>query len=122
MSEREVPTATAQRIIVKFLTNEGVKPSEILTRLRAQFGDMTLSSTQVPIQLVCVVQQEGSPNLDRICQQQHSTTQQRMFTHSFNLWQAHNAAHILHALTTICTLPLHFQELHASLSHSFWAE
>jgi len=46
MSEREVPTAIAQRIIVKFLTNEGVKPSEILTRLRAQFGDMT-SSTQV---------------------------------------------------------------------------
>ena len=46
MSEREVPPAIAQRIIVKFLTNEGIKPSEILTRLRAQFGDMTLSSTQ----------------------------------------------------------------------------
>jgi hypothetical protein len=38
MSEREVPPAIAQRIIVKFLTNEGVKSSEILTRLRAQFG------------------------------------------------------------------------------------
>jgi len=47
MSEREVPPAIAQHIIVKFLTNEGIKPSEILTRLRAQFGDMTLSSTQV---------------------------------------------------------------------------
>jgi len=47
MSEREVPPAIAQRVIVNFLTNEGVKPSEILTRLRAQFGDMTLSSTQV---------------------------------------------------------------------------
>jgi histone-lysine N-methyltransferase SETMAR len=46
MSERGVPPAIAQHIIVKFLTNEGVKPSEILTRLRAQFGDMT-SSTQV---------------------------------------------------------------------------
>jgi hypothetical protein len=45
MSEREVPQANAQHI-VKFLTNEGIKPSEILTRLRAQFGDMT-SSTQV---------------------------------------------------------------------------
>jgi len=47
MSEREVPLAIAKHIIVKFLMNEGVKPSEILTRLRAQFGDMTLSSTQV---------------------------------------------------------------------------
>ena len=47
MSERELAPAIAQRIIVKFLTNEGVIPSKILTRLRAQFGDMTLSSTQV---------------------------------------------------------------------------
>jgi histone-lysine N-methyltransferase SETMAR len=47
MSEREVPPAIAQHIIVKFLTNEGVKSSDILTRMRAQFGDMTLSSTQV---------------------------------------------------------------------------
>ena len=38
MSERELAPAIAQRIIVKFLTNEGVKHSEILTRLRAQFG------------------------------------------------------------------------------------
>jgi len=28
----------AQRIIVKFLTKEKVKPADILTRLRAQFG------------------------------------------------------------------------------------
>jgi hypothetical protein len=42
LSEREVPPAIAQRIIVKFLTNEGVKPSKILTRLRAQCGNMTL--------------------------------------------------------------------------------
>jgi histone-lysine N-methyltransferase SETMAR len=47
MSERELAPAIAQRIIVKFLMNEGVKPSEILTTLRAQLGDMTLSSTQV---------------------------------------------------------------------------
>ena len=47
MSEQEVPPAVAQRIIIKFLTNEGVKPSEILTRLTAQFGETTLSRTQV---------------------------------------------------------------------------
>jgi hypothetical protein len=47
MSEREVPPAITKLIIVKFLANEGVKSSKILTRLRAQFGDMTLSSTQV---------------------------------------------------------------------------
>ena len=47
MSEQKVPQAIAQCVILKFLTNEGVKPSKILTRLCAQFGDMTLSSTQV---------------------------------------------------------------------------
>lgn len=47
MSEREVPSSIAQRIIVKFLTNEGVKPSEILRRLQAQFKDNTLKKTQV---------------------------------------------------------------------------
>jgi hypothetical protein len=43
MSEQVVPAATAQLIIVKFLSNENVKPAEILMRLRAQFGDETLS-------------------------------------------------------------------------------
>ncbi|XP_073989689.1 histone-lysine N-methyltransferase SETMAR-like [Rhodnius prolixus] len=47
MTEQEVPSSVAQRIIIKFLTNEGVKPSEILTRLRAQFGDSTLSQNRV---------------------------------------------------------------------------
>jgi hypothetical protein len=47
MSEQEVASPVAQRIIIKFLTKEGVKPSEILTRLKAQFGDATLSRTQV---------------------------------------------------------------------------
>ena len=47
MSEQEVPPAVAQCIIIKFLTDEGVKPSEILTRLTAQFGETTLSRTQV---------------------------------------------------------------------------
>ncbi|EFN78835.1 hypothetical protein EAI_08301, partial [Harpegnathos saltator] len=40
-------TTVAQRIIVQFLANEGVKPTKILTRLQAQFGDGTLSRTQV---------------------------------------------------------------------------
>lgn len=47
MTEREVPSSVAQRIIIKFLTNEGVKPSEIFTRLKAQFGDATLSQNRV---------------------------------------------------------------------------
>jgi len=47
MSVRVVPPAVAQRIVVTFLTNENVKPAEILKRLRAQFGDETLSRIQV---------------------------------------------------------------------------
>lgn len=47
MTEQEVPVSVAQRIIIRFLVNEGVKPSEVLTRLQAQFGDDTLSKTQV---------------------------------------------------------------------------
>ena len=47
MSEEAVPSSVAQRIIIKFLTNEGVKPSEILTCLKEQFGDTTLSQNRV---------------------------------------------------------------------------
>jgi hypothetical protein len=47
MSEQVGPSAIAQHIIVKFLTLENMKPAEILVRLRAQFGDETLSRTQV---------------------------------------------------------------------------
>jgi hypothetical protein len=47
MSEQVVPSTVAQRIIVKFLTNENVKLAEILMTFRAQFGDETLSRTQV---------------------------------------------------------------------------
>jgi len=35
MSEQVVPSAVNQPIIFKFLTNENVKPAEILTRLTA---------------------------------------------------------------------------------------
>jgi hypothetical protein len=46
MSEQMVlPSAVAQSIIVKFLTNENVKPAEILTRLRTHCDDEMLSRT-----------------------------------------------------------------------------
>jgi hypothetical protein len=39
MSEQVVPLAVVQHIIVKFLTSQNVRPSEILIRLKSQFGD-----------------------------------------------------------------------------------
>jgi hypothetical protein len=42
-----VPSAVAQRIIVKSLTNLNVKTAQILKRLGAQIGHETLSSIQV---------------------------------------------------------------------------
>lgn len=47
MSEREVHPSVAQRIIIKFLARENVKPAEILQRLRQQFGENTLSQARV---------------------------------------------------------------------------
>jgi len=47
MSEREVLITIAQRVVIKFLTNENVGPNEIWRRLRAQYGESTLSKTQV---------------------------------------------------------------------------
>jgi hypothetical protein len=47
MAEQEVPSSVAQRIIVKFLTKEGVIRNEIFTRLQAQFGDECLSQPRV---------------------------------------------------------------------------
>ncbi|XP_073972912.1 protein GVQW3-like [Rhodnius prolixus] len=47
MSEQEVPSSIAQRVIIKFLAAEGVKPAEILRRLTAQFGEETLSRARV---------------------------------------------------------------------------
>ena len=47
MGEREVPITVAQRIVIKFLTNENVGPNEIWRRLRAQYEESTLSKTQV---------------------------------------------------------------------------
>jgi hypothetical protein len=47
MAVQAVPNSVAQRMIMKFLTKEGVIPSEIFTRLRAQFGDECLSQPRV---------------------------------------------------------------------------
>jgi len=47
MSEREVPITTAQRVVIKFLTNKNVGLNEIWRRLRAQYGESTLSKMQV---------------------------------------------------------------------------
>jgi hypothetical protein len=47
MAVQAVPNSVAQRIIIKFLTKEGVIPSEIFTRLQAQFADECLSQPRV---------------------------------------------------------------------------
>ena len=47
MSKQEVRKSVAQHIIIKFLLKEGTKSAEILRRLCAQFGEETLSKTQV---------------------------------------------------------------------------
>ena len=47
MSEREVPITIAQRVVIKFLTNENVGPNEIWHTLCTQYGESTLSKTQV---------------------------------------------------------------------------
>jgi hypothetical protein len=47
ISAQVVPLAVAQHFIVKFLTNENVKPADILKRLRAQLDDEMFSRNQV---------------------------------------------------------------------------
>jgi hypothetical protein len=47
MSEQVVPSAVAQRIVVKFLSNKNVKSADILMRLRVLFDDETLSRTRM---------------------------------------------------------------------------
>jgi hypothetical protein len=47
MAEQAVHNSVAQHIIIKFLTKEGVIPSEIFTGLEAQFGDECLSQRKV---------------------------------------------------------------------------
>jgi len=47
MSEAKVHVSVEQRIIIKFLTKEGCKPSEICSRLKKQYGEKTLSNVSV---------------------------------------------------------------------------
>jgi hypothetical protein len=47
IGKQVVPLTVPQCIMVKLVTNENVKPAEILTRHRAKFGDETLSRTKV---------------------------------------------------------------------------
>ena len=47
MSEVKVHVSVEQRIIIKFLTKEGCKPSEICSRLKKQYGEKTLSNFSV---------------------------------------------------------------------------
>jgi predicted DNA-binding transcriptional regulator len=47
MFEQEVHVSIAQRINIKFLSREGVKPAEILRRLTEQFKEETLSRVRV---------------------------------------------------------------------------
>jgi hypothetical protein len=47
MSEAKVHVSVEQRILIKFLTKEGCKPSEICLRLKRQYGEKTLSNVSV---------------------------------------------------------------------------
>ena len=47
MSEAKVHVSVEQRIIIKFLTKEGCKQSEICSRLKRQYGEKTLSNVNV---------------------------------------------------------------------------
>jgi hypothetical protein len=47
MGEQVIPSAVGHQVIFKFLTDENLRPAEILRRLRAQFRDETLSRIQV---------------------------------------------------------------------------
>jgi transposase len=47
MSEAKVHVSVGQRIIIKFLTKEGCKPSEICSRLKKPYGEKTLSNVSV---------------------------------------------------------------------------
>ena len=45
MAKRHVGTVMEQRIIIKFLVKEGVKPSEIYYRISLQYGEDTVSKS-----------------------------------------------------------------------------
>ena len=47
MSEAKVHVSVEQRIIIKLLTKEGCKSSEMCSRLKRQYGEKTLSNVSV---------------------------------------------------------------------------
>jgi len=47
MSKAKVHVSVEQCIIIKFLTKEGCKPSEICSRLKKQYGEKTLPNVSV---------------------------------------------------------------------------
>jgi hypothetical protein len=47
MSEAKVHVSVEHRIIIKFLTKEGCKQSEICLRLNRQYGEKTLSNVGI---------------------------------------------------------------------------
>ena len=47
MSEAKVHVCVEQRIIIRFLTKEDCKPSEICSGLNRQYGERTLSNVSV---------------------------------------------------------------------------
>ena len=46
MADNSVSVCMEQRVVMKFLVNEGVKPADIYRRLQAQYGDETLSRSK----------------------------------------------------------------------------
>ena len=47
MSKAKVHVSMEQRIIIKFLTKDGCKPSEICSKIEEQYGEKTLSNFSV---------------------------------------------------------------------------
>jgi hypothetical protein len=47
ISEAKVHVSVEQHVIIKFLTKEGCKPSEICSGLKRQYGEKTLSNVSV---------------------------------------------------------------------------
>ena len=46
MAENSVSVCMEQRVVMKFLVNEGIKPADIYRRLQAQYSDETLSRSK----------------------------------------------------------------------------
>ena len=46
MADNSVSACMEQRVMMKFLVNEGVKPADIYRRLQAQYGDETLNRSK----------------------------------------------------------------------------